>query len=94
MACFDLLEHMQGEYHDMNLSRENKKLHISYPQQKNPLQMHMGYFHYELTDAEGQLHILPGQIGIDSPSKYEISLKVMTVLQDILFRLQLKTAVG
>ncbi len=94
MSCLDLLEHEKGEYHDMNLFKENKRLHICYPQQKKHLQMHMGYFHYELIDAKGRLHILPGQIGIDSPHKYEISLKAMSVLQDILFGLQLKAGTG
>ena len=94
MACFDLLEHIQSGYHDMNLFKENKRLHICYPRQKKHLQTHMGYFHYELIDAKGRMHILPGQIGMVSPYQYEIILKAMTVLQDILFGLQLKTETG
>ena len=90
MACLDLAENMQGEYNDMNLFKENKRLHISYPRKKGNTKTHMGYFHYEVIDEGGKLHILPGQIGINYHNKYEITLKAMTVLQDILLGLQIK----
>ena len=94
MECFDLLVREQEDYHKMHLSRENKKLYLCYPMRRENAQLHMGYFHYELTDEKGELHVLPGQIDIGLPQEYEHSLKVMTVLQDILFGLQLKSGVG
>lgn len=90
MQCFDLLVAEQGEYHRMALKKENKSLHLCYPMQQNEQEGHMGYFHYELTDAAGGLHILPGQIDIGIPRSYEHSLKVMSALQEILFGLKLR----
>ena len=94
MQCFDLLVKEQEEYHNMHLAKENKRLHLCYPMQRKNGRMHMGYFHYELTDEKGELHILPGQIDIGLPQKYEHSLKAMTVLQDILFGLRLRPDIG
>ena len=91
MQCFDLLVKGQEEYHDMHLSKENRRLYLCYPMQNKNQKGRMGYFHYELTDANGELHILPGQIDIGLPQKYEHSLKAMTVLQEILLGLRLKT---
>lgn len=90
MACIDLMIQPNGEYHDMNLFKGNKRLHICYLQQKRNTRTHMGYFHYELVDEAGKLHILPGQIGIDFFGQNGVVLEAMTVLQDILFGLQVK----
>ena len=94
MQCFDLMLQEQEGYHDMNLSKENKNLHLCYPRRRKTQNVRMGYFHFELTDKKGQLHILPGQIGIDAPQDYESSLKVLTALQDILSGLKLNPVVA
>ncbi len=94
MQCFDLLVKGQEEYHNMDLSKENKRLHLCYPMQRNHGKTHMGYFHYELTDEKGKLHILPGQINISLPQEYEHSLKAMIVLQGIMFGLRLRPDIG
>ena len=94
MQCFDLLVKEQEGYHNMHLTKENKRLHLCYPVQRKNARIHMGYFHYELTDETGKVHILPGQIDIGLPQKYEHSLKAMTALQEILFGLRLKPEIG
>ena len=94
MQCFDLLIGEREEYHNMHLAKENKRLHLCYPMRRNHAYTQMGYFHYELTDEKGKLHILPGQINISLPQEYGHSLKTMTVLQDILFGLRLRPDIG
>ena len=94
MQCIDLLVEGRDEYHKMHLEKENKKLLLCYPIQKEKLRSQIGYFHYELIDRNGGLHILPGQINIELPLQYDHSLKAMSVLQEILWGLQLKVCAG
>ena len=44
----------------------------------------VGYFHAELTDADGVVHILPGQMRLERPARYLDCLRCFTALCDLM----------
>jgi len=71
--CFGRLQYQQG----------NKKLHFCYPLQSDELRPHMGFFHIEIRDDFGRVHILPGQLRISPPNKYIDTLKEYPVFKKL-----------
>ena len=77
MKCIDLLVASEQEecFGRLQCQQGNKKLHFCYPLQSDESRPHMGFFHVEICDNSGQIHILPGQLCISPPNKYIDILK-------------------
>jgi len=92
MNCLDLQlkSNPSEKIHSMELSENNKKMHLCYPLQYKTNSSRMGYFHFELTDKNGGLHILPGQISMGPPQNNKDDVDTLAVLNSLLCGFNLK----
>lgn len=51
----------------------------------------VGYFHAELTDADGVVHILPGQISLERPMRQLDGLRCITALFELMDELRFES---
>lgn len=87
MRCIDdlVIEHEERGYEAREYLNENKKLQIVYPSQPDMKPCMMGYFHVELTDKTGEIHILPGQIYMSHPGGYVTGIKAVPMLKELFY---------
>lgn len=89
MHCIDDLVNKNEErgYEAKEYVHENKKLQIAYPCQSDMKSCRMGYFHVELTDKTGEIHILPGQMYVQGSDEYMGELKKVQALKELFYGL-------
>jgi len=91
MKCIDLLvaSEQEDSFGNLQYQQGNKKLHFCYPLQSDELRPHMGFFHIEIRDDFGRVHILPGQLCISPSNKYIDTLKEYPVFKKLFCGFQL-----
>ena len=91
MKCIDLLVASEQEdcFGRLQYQQGNKKLHFCYPLRSDESRAGMGFFHIEICDDSGRVHILPGQLCISPPNKYIDTLKEYTAFKKLFCGFQL-----
>lgn len=87
MRCIDdlVIKNEERGYETREYLYENRKLQIAYPCQSDMKSCRMGYFHVELTDKKGEIHILPGQMYISHPGGYVAGIKAVPMLKELFY---------
>ena len=87
MRCIDdlVIEQEDRGYEAKEYLHESKKLQLVYPYQPDMKSCRMGYFHVELTDEEGETHILPGQMCVSHPDGYVTGIKAVPMLKELFY---------
>jgi len=91
MQCLDLLlsASRRDDFQTMEYVHNNKRLHLCYPQQAKKTRPSMGYFHLEITDENGDVHILPGQMSIVPDVDYSAGLLEFVILHKLFYGIRL-----
>lgn len=92
MGCIDLrvAEIGRRDFASVELALEHLKIHLCYPVQDSGNRSSMGYFHVEMWDKTGRVHVLPGQMRIEPPIKYEEGLRTFSALRELISGLRLE----
>ena len=87
MPCFDLRYRGNPNYRSEEYGEGQIKINLCYPQTSSKVHGSMVYFHVELSDAEGNMHSLPGQMNISSGNGWSLESKniLMELLRSIGF---------
>ena len=94
MACFDMLvwernpEQLSWQEHSFGAM----KLLLCYPGRDCRKQSRVGYFRAELTDSDGVIHALPGQITLEQPARQLDGLRCLTALCELMDELRFEPA--
>ncbi len=94
MSCLDLLvwernpEQISWQEHSFGAL----KLHLCYPERGRRTPSSVGFFHAELTDTDGVIHILPGQIKLERPARQLDGLRCLTALCELMDELRFEPA--
>ncbi len=92
MSCLDMMvwernpEQTAWQQHSFGAL----KLHLCYPEQDCRKHSCVGFFHAELTDTDGVIHILPGQIKLEHPARQLDGLRCITALCELMDELRLE----
>ncbi len=86
MSCLDMQiwERDQEQVFCREHSFGNLTLHLCCPARGHGKRSCIGYFHAELTDPDGVVHILPGQISLEHPTRQLDGLRCITALCDLM----------
>lgn len=86
MACLDLRawEKDPEKVTWREYSFGNLKLHLCGPARGDGKVAFVGYFHAELTDDVGRVHILPGQLSLARPAGQLDGLRCITALCELM----------
>lgn len=93
MSCLDLrvCERDPEKVFVQQHSLGHLTLYLCYPVQDCGKQPSVGYFHAELTDANGIVHLLPGQISLERPTRQMDGLRGITALYDLMDGLRVES---
>ena len=86
MQCIDMriLADFGYGFHSAEINYQHLKLHLCYPVGDSGIRASMGYFHVEIPDGNGNVHVLPGQMRIEAPMTYREGLKSFPILNELL----------
>lgn len=92
MSCLDLRawEKDPEKVRWREYSLGELKLHLCGPAGEDSKLAFVGYFHAELTDNDGRLHILPGQLRLARPTRQLDGLRCITALCELMDGLRLE----
>lgn len=75
------------EYNLILIKKNNHKIYFFYPYKQNKIKTILWYFKIEITDDDGKVNILPGQVLMDSSivnkDKNQIRLPFMNILENV-----------
>lgn len=93
MKCIDLLpfEDSPTDFGETEQRQGDRYIHLRYPLQVRVPKASVGYFHVELTDGQGEIHTLPGQLSLRRPKKYINGLRDYTALHELFAGIRLAT---
>ena len=94
MSCLDILV---GKRNPAQLSWQEHsfgalKLLLCYPEHNCRKRSCVGYFRAELTDSDGVIHALPGQIKLEQPARRLDGLRCITALCELMDELRFEPA--
>ena len=91
MKCLDLQieSGFRHCFRSAEIDYQHLKLHLCYPIEDSGARSSMGYFHVEMADKTGRVHVLPGQMRIEPPLTYGEGLRSFPVLNELLKGLRL-----